>query len=211
MIQHVREQGHDKKQGLDLEYLEVIAEKAECPFTTLVTWVERPERAGPMVFDVADKLLCACHLWGMWYSELRDYYEAVNLRMLKCACPGCSTEFEIGVDAFGRDKHAIYCSPNCSRTAYKLRKGERQQRLPLSRRDLKLYCRHGHKRSTTPQHATRGCGQCLADRKAEKCNRGHKWTEENTMLLKNGRRKCRTCHNQRSLASYHASKEAIAA
>lgn len=86
------------------------------------------------------------------------------------------------------------------------------------------FCANGH---SWPEFGTmRGgkqvCRQCERDKvrryhdrvRAERespkreCKNGHPWTEENIYTDPKGRKTCRACHNERTLAAYHERKAA---
>jgi hypothetical protein len=98
VIEHIK--AHDD--GLvNGPYLEVISEKSGQPLQTLMVWTSNPARCPTLPFDVADRLLCATHLWGMWFGELREYYERVDLTWYQCAHPSCLVTFQ---------RHFVRCS-----------------------------------------------------------------------------------------------------
>jgi hypothetical protein len=185
------ENGEPRNDNLDLQPLIVVAERAGVPYSTLCTWVEGPRRAGAMPFNVADELLCACDLYHLWWGELGEYYERVDLSWKQCECEGCETWFQLKKDTLGRHASQMYCSQQCRQAAHKLRTGRNQHRLAKANRRKK--------------------GGRPVGVEERKCRNGHEFTPENTMILKSGKRRCRTCNNATSSAGYHRRRQPVAA
>lgn len=135
-------------------------------------------------FDMADKLLCGMGRWELWRTEFIEYYENVNLRMTRCAHEDCKVDFEpkTGPGTIRGGNPQIYCSRTCATSA--------------------ANGNHRHKktdvRPVLGTHATR-------------CRNGHERTEENTIKLKSGKIRCRTCNNAGSARGYHKRRAAAVA
>ena len=98
--------------------------------------------------------------------------------------------------------------------------------MPSVARKLKESCVNGH--SFDEFGVIRGggrvCGECARERvrayrerqRAERgplplketCAHGHPWVDENIYVSPSGQRSCRQCHNEKSLAAYHARRAA---
>lgn len=170
-------QDSERPETLDIE---VIAEKAEMPFESLESLIYRPEHSRSVDFDIADRVLCACDLSGLWRGRFREYYENVDLAWRKCECPGCETMFQPTHSATGVTGQK-YCSKECRMSA-------RHQRIGRTTRTVKA-----HRGTMT---------------KAKKCRNGHARTPQNTRVRRNGRIECGVCAREANRASYHRRKQA---
>lgn len=204
--------------GLDLQPLIVVAERAGVPYSTLCTWVGDPMRTSSLPFGVADELLCACDLYHLWWGELNDYYEHVDLTWRLCDCPGCEVWFKPVRDASGATAPR-YCSKACRTSAAKQREGTTTSRRKKYN-GTRMTCRNGHRKTpenTKIHHGREECSECAREAArrhwakhpvlATHCKHGHEFTPDNTMTLKNGKRRCRTCNNATSAQGYHRRRQ----
>jgi hypothetical protein len=158
---YVVEHGGENNQAV----LEGIAARADVSFGTLDTWMRLPERSKSMRFHVADALLCAMNLWDLWYDELRDIYQNVDLNWKKCERDGCETWFNVGPRAnhhIGKRRRK-YCSTNCGQMEWLRQSGRIENSEKYNR---KTHCRNGHKRSEYGKNAAGNCKGCVDDANA---------------------------------------------
>jgi hypothetical protein len=131
-----------------------IAFRAGISDQTLLTYLGK-RTIKSLSFNDADRLLCAMNLWELWHTELRDYYENVNLRIVQCARQGCTSVFDIGEVADG-DPIRHFCSHECSVTP----DSERPEKIKYS----SMVCRRGHPRSEhtyiSPKTGKSICREC---------------------------------------------------
>lgn len=60
---------------------------------------------------------------------------------------------------------------------------------------------------TNKENLMRGVSFSALNAKKTHCKRGHEFTPENTVRPRDGRRRCRTCLNDRQRAKYHARRK----
>lgn len=112
------------------------------------------------------------------------------------------------------------------RTCIRERAAWRRSLQPKVARRLKVACVNGHSFDEfgVIRGGVRVCGECARERvrtyrarqRAERlpelpratCVHGHPWTGGNIYTDPQGRKSCRTCHNERTLAAYHVRKTA---
>lgn len=139
--------------------IEGIAARSGVPFATIDTWLRRPERSEFMRFQDADGLLCAINKWDLWYDELEDIYQTVDLNWKKCEREGCETWFNVGPRAnhhIGKRRRR-YCTQACGQMNWLQEAGKIENAEKYNR---KTHCRNGHKRSEygkTPAGNCKGC------------------------------------------------------
>lgn len=232
---YVRENGNElRAEQLDLICVGDVAERAGVPLTTLVTWVEQPDRAGAMPFNVADRLLCASEQWILWYGELSEYYMRVNLNVRECAHPDCKVEFEVKppllvctVEGCTEDHYSRgMCHKHEAKARYHARKeSERTGRTCAEIMDER-HPKVSNGRGVDPlrrEYCSRECAMSgkKGNRRHKKmsvprgtqtpvCRNGHKRTPENTIVLGSGKVRCRQCNRDASARAYKVSRELAA-
>ena len=191
----------------DLAHLQNVADRGRLSYLTLVTWVERPERVGPIPFLVADRILCATDNVNLWQGELAEYYEQVDMNWQMCECPGCTKLFrqgglapatcEIdGCESFPKARglcnaHYISCKKDGTLDQHTSRYNPERRRI---------YCSEACKTSAYQQRkgiTSSRRKSYLKDRDV-KCRNGHDRTPQNTKIRPNGKRECIICHRESS-------------
>lgn len=146
-------------------------------------------RNDALLFDVADRLMCAMNLPHYWWEvpELAEVYYSDEAFVVTaghfsapervCARVGCSNE------VVGR-KDKIYCGESCAAMASAVRLGKRPRK------------------SESAFRSRDGKGGHV-------CRNGHERTPENTRVTEDGRRECRECVRERSRRAYKNNAEKI--
>jgi len=141
---------HSGTGELDWEAIPLISDQSRIPIETLESWVLSPERAGPIPFVVADRLLCACDQSDSWRGALVDYYYAVDMNWGVCERPKC-------INSFRDDR--TYCSPKCE-NAHLLELEQAREVAPVTYVGGEE-CRNGHARTeANTRHTTDGGIRC---------------------------------------------------
>lgn len=113
----------------------------------------------------------------------------------------------------------------CAREQMARRRERLREEVPPQPRKLKESCANGHPFAEfgVQRKSQRVCTLCARERcrdyRSRKraasppapklaCKHGHPWTEENVYTDPKGRKSCRACHNERTLARYHEKKAA---
>jgi hypothetical protein len=198
--------------------IDVLSEKARVPRETLMTYYLDPDRFSGISFDVADNLLCACGLYEWWRSRFAEYYYGVNLRWVKCGCPGCEVMFEIaethecryeGCSEQGRTRGLCGMHYQIVR-----REGLLDEYPPQGKNGSPKYCspacsdsawNQAHGRTHKPVKHLRGRAS------AKKCRNGHDRTPENIKTRKDGRTECVLCARETAKRNYRAKRAQLAA
>lgn len=121
--------------------LAVLAERAGVAFGTLEKYVYEYAGHRSMLFDDADKILCALGKVDLWRGELNEYYENVNLHLAQCAHPNCLVWYEPT-----RSNH-IYCSTACANSAKRGNRRIKHFKGKAMKGEHSFRCRNGHVRT----------------------------------------------------------------
>lgn len=128
----------------DLAHLQFAAQRYKLKYETLVSWLQRPERASAgMPFVVADRILCATDQSEMWQGALSEYYEAVDMNWQQCQHRSCRQYFRLG------ETPVYFCSEMCEKMEQEMKDN------PLV---VLESCRKGHPR-TEENTRVRGNGK----------------------------------------------------
>jgi len=153
---------HDGDEG---ELLKGLAETSGIRFETLESWLYRPDRYESMPFPVADSLLCAMGRYWLWYGDLREVYEQVDLNWKKCEREGCETWFRLSSRTnhhFGARRRR-FCSTNCGQMQHLYEKGRITSAVKYNRT---THCRNGHRRADAGVDDNGTCLECISESNA---------------------------------------------
>ena len=158
---YVEEQGTETPMFV----VEGIAARSGIPFSTLESWYYGKNRTPTMRFQIADSLLCAVGMWHLWYYELSDIYQNVDLTWRKCACPGCEVWFRPKYDYAGPTAPR-FCSKTCKTTNCRIEAGQLRSRQKKAGREG--VCWKGHKmvgkNLRILANGDRSCRQCFNEK-----------------------------------------------
>lgn len=111
-----------------------------------------------------------------------------------------------GYGQFSLDRHR----KGAHRVAYQIWHGPMPRELTIDHLCRNRSCVRPSHLEAVPHHVNVLRGEGIPARNAAKthCINGHDFAPENTMPRRGGGRRCRACHNTRSLAGYHRRKAA---